>query len=399
MAWPFNRKIEVKENPVGAAFFVGGAEWARTNDPRKYIAEGYQLNVVVYSAITEICRAVAGLEVEVVTESGDVLDKHPALDLLRKPNPAQGGAEMLAEMFTNYLLTGEMAAVRSPDAGKPVELWAVNPIYLAVKPGKTGMAAGYTFDAGQAPRQFTVNPVTGDCPLFFLKMYNPLDYWRGQAPLVAAALAADTHNSGMRWNYALLRNSARPSGLIKLAGEASGQVVASIREWFKRAWQGEEGAGAVPVLPNGAEWVPMASTSRDMDFMNTQKEAAKLIARAFGVPLPLIDNDASTFNNLEQARERFYTDTVLPMFKLFLERFGAWILPAYGGNLRFQVNEDKIGALEGIRTRLFERMLKAVSSGVLTTDEAREAIGYDPLGNAAAVEDLQKAMARLGYGE
>ena len=132
--------------------------------------------------------------------------------------------------------------------------------------------------------------------------------------------------------------------------------------------------------------------------MSTQKEAAKLIASAYGVPLPLIDNDASTFNNLEQAKERLYTDTILPIFREWLSQFGAWLLPFYGQGLSFQVNEDKIGALEGVRTRLFDRMMKAVAAGVLTADEAREAIGYAPLGDDVQPDDVQRAMALIGYG-
>jgi HK97 family phage portal protein len=142
----------------------------------------------------------------------------------------------------------------------------------------------------------------------------------------------------------------------------------------------------------------MDTSPRDMDFLNTQKEAAKLIASAYGVPLPLIDNDASTFNNLEQAKEKLYTDTILPLFREFLSQFGNWLLPLFGEGLRFQINEDKIGALEGIRTRLFTRMMQAVAVGVLTVDEAREAIGYDPLGDDVQTQDVQRAMSLIGYG-
>jgi len=218
-------------------------------------------------------------------------------------------------------------------------------------------------------------------------MYDPLNYWRGQAPLVAAGLAADTHNAGMRWNYALLKNSARPSGLIKLAGDGSGEVVVRLREWFKRAFQGERAAGEIPILTGGAEWVAMDTNPRDMDFVTTQKEAAKLIASAFGVPLPLIDNDASTFNNLEQAKERFYSDTVLPMFNEFLAAFGNWLLPWYGDGLTFGVDLDQVAALEGVRTRKYDRVIKAKAAGVLTVDETRVALGYEPLGGVAALLD------------
>lgn len=399
MAWPFSRKIEVKEHPTGAAFFSpGGPAWSRQSNRIAYVDEGYQLNVVVYRAVTEITRAVSDLVIEVAS-NGDPVDNHPALDLLARPNPTQGWDGFIAEAFTNYLLTGEMAIARYPETGRIAELWSLNPLYLQVEPGRSGIAAAYVYDQNNSKKAFPVDKLTGRSQVFFQKMYNPLDYWRGQSPLMAASIAADTHNAGMRWNYSLLRNSARPSGLIKLASDTGGEVVARLKEWFKSAFQGEHNAGQIPVLPAGADWQAMDNSPKDMDFTTTQKEAAKLIASAFGVPLPLIDNDASTFNNLEQAKERLYTDTVLPLFNSFLSQFGAWLLPAFGQGLSLQVDMDQIGALEGLRTRLYDRMLKGVAAGVLTVDEARIAIGYEPLGDAALQSDMTKAMGLLAYGK
>ena len=399
MAWPFSRKIEVKDHPTGAAFFSpGGPSWVRQSNRVAYVEEGYQLNVVVYRAVAEITRSVSDLVLE-VTLRGEPVENSPALDILARPNPTQGWDGFISEAFTNYLLTGEMAVARYPETGKIVELWNINPLYLQVEPGRTGIAAAYVYDQNNAKKVFPVDRLTGRSQMFFMKAYNPLDYWRGQSPLMAAGIAADTHNAGMRWNYSLLRNSARPSGLITLAADAGGEVVARLKEWFKKSFQGEHNAGEIPVLPAGAEWKAMDTSPRDMDFTTTQKEAAKLIASAFGVPLPLIDNDASTFNNLEQAKERLYTDTVLPLFNAFLSQFGAWYLPAFGEGLALRVDMDKIGALEGLRTRLYDRMLKGVMAGVLTVDEAREAIGYEPLGDDAMKEDVVKAMGLLAYGD
>lgn len=399
MAWPFARKIEVKEHPTGAAFFSpGGPSWVRQSNRVAYVEEGYQLNVVVYRAVAEITRSVSDLVIEVVA-GDDPVDGHPSLALMARPNPAQGWDGFIAEAFTNYLLTGEMAIVRYPDTGKAVELWNLNPLYIKVDPGRGGLPAAYVYEQNNTTKAFPVDRITGRSQVFFMKSYNPLDYWRGQSPLMAAGIAADTHNAGMRWNYSLLRNSARPSGLVKLTTEAGGEVVARLKEWFKRAFQGEHNAGEIPVLPAGADWVAMDTSPRDMDFVTTQKEAAKLIASAFGVPLPLIDNDASTFNNLEQAKERLYTDTVLPLFNSFLSQFGAWLLPVYGEGLSFRVDMDKIGALEAMRTRLYDRMIKAHAAGILTAGEAREAMGYEPLGDDAMKEDVAKAMKLLAYGD
>lgn len=390
--------VEVKENPVGAAFMVpAGASWVRPDNKRAFITEGYQTNVVVYRAVREITGALSDLVLE-VKQGENVQDSHPALELLKRPNPVQGWDTFIKEAFTNYLLLGELSIVSAND-GIPSELWNVNPLHVEVVPGRGGIAARYVHKLNSVTTVFEVDRMTGMGNMFFMKMYNPMDYWRGQAPLVAAGLAADTHNAGMKWNYSLLKNSARPSGLIKLGEGAGGEVVGKIKEWFKTAMQGERNAGEIPILPGGADWVAMDNSPRDMDFTTTQKEAAKLVASAFGVPLPLIDNDASTFNNLEQAKERFYTDTILPMFNEFLSQFGNWLLSRYGEGLQFCVDMDQIVALEAARTRKFERMVRAFGAGMISMDEAREAIGYAPAGDDMIEEDVAIATRMLAYGK
>jgi len=415
--WPFKRAappVEVKANPVGAAFYVPhGAEWRRPSAWRAYVEEGYQLNVVVYRAVREIAQAISNLEIEVYS-GGDVLDDHPALSLLARPNPLQAFDAFVEQVITDYLVFGEAAIVRPRGQKQPAELWPVSPAHVEVVPGMTGLPSAYRHNVNNRRTEFPVDPITGQADLFFFKSYNPVDYWRGQSPLMAAALAADTHNAGMRWNYGLLKNGARPSGILKTAGNLGRETIDRLREFFRARYQGEGNAGNIPILEGGLEWQAVDTNPRDMDYISAQKETAKLIASALGVPLPLVDNDASTFNNVEAAKERFYTDTVVPLANRFLGAFGAWLLPAYGEGLRFAVDMDAIPALEASRGRKFDRMMKAVQAGVLTIDEAREAIGYDTLGGAAAEldpigqsflapggpvdGDAVKALARLGYG-
>jgi HK97 family phage portal protein len=404
MVWPFTRR-EVKEHPAGAAFYVAGAgAWQKPQNRRAFVEEGYQLNVIVYRAVQEITRSLADLAIE-VARGEDVADAHPALTLLARPNPTQGWDAFIGEAFTNFELTGELAIVRYPETGRVAELWSLNPLYISVEPGTKGIPKAYVYEQGGTKIRFPVNPLTGQSQLFFHKTYNPMNYWRGQAPLEAAGLAADTHNAGMRWNYSLLKNSARPSGLVKLEAGTGPEVVARIKEWFKRAMQGDSNAGEIPVLPGGADWVPMDNNPRDMDFLSTQKETAKMIAAAFGVPMPLIDNDSAKFDNYQTARESFYTDTIIPKFNSFLASFGNWLLPAFGEGLQFRVDEDRVAALEPMRGRKFDRMVKAVMANILTIDEARVAIGYDPRGGAADELDPLAGVAfpadqakALGYG-
>ena len=107
--------------------------------------------------------------------------------------------------------------------------------------------------------------------------------------------------------------------------------------------------------------------------------SAKFIATVMGVPLPLVDNDASTFNNMEQAKERLYTDTVIPQFTGLLQSLNAWLLPKFGlDGYELKPDLDSIPALEALRQRRFDRAIAAYEKGVLTIQESREMIGYQP---------------------
>jgi HK97 family phage portal protein len=375
--WPFKR-TEEKAHPAGGALMIGGGPaWARKDKSQQYISEGYQLNVIVYRAVNEIVRAATSINVELYNGE-DAVEQHPVLDLLKQPTPGGTWQTWLTEMLVNRMLLGEMAAA-SDNPRQPTEIWPLMPMNIAVVPGASGLARQYIYEVNRKKTVFEVDQITGQSDLLFVKTYNPSDYWRGQSPLMAAAIAGDTHNAGMRWNYSLLKNSARPSGLIRFkTGYPSGEMINRMREYFKARMQGAENAGEIPMLADDAEWQQLSQSARDMDFSNTMRETAKYVAAALGVPLPLIDNDASTFNNLEQAKERLYTDTVIPLMRDVLASLNTWLLPRYGDGLELRLDLDTIPALEALRERMFQRAVTAYREGVLTLQEARMLMGYQP---------------------
>lgn len=391
---------EEKANPVGVSLMVGGgAGFLKWTDKRAFVEEGYQRNPVIYMAVEEIAKAIAGLEFE-LKRGDEYIEDHPLLDLLKRPNPMQGGREFIKTCIVDYLTQGEMAIAQPQGQKQPVELWRVDPSEIEVKPGRGGIPAAYVHRRNGVQTDFPVRGVTAPrADLFFYKRFNPRDYWRGQSPLMAGGIAGDIHNRGQEWNYNLLKNAAKPSGIVSFKDDPSEETVSRLKEWFKRAFQGSENSGEIAALTGGAEWAQTSLSPLDMDFMNSMTEAKKLIAGVFGVPLPLIDNEAATFANMDTAKERFYTDTVLPLANEWLEAFGAWILPAFGDDLELCIDMDDIPALEAVRNRKFDRVMKALNAGIITVDEARDEIGYDPMDPADAQDqdDVEDA-AQAAYG-
>lgn len=78
----------------------------------------------------------------------------------------------------------------------------------------------YEYAVGGRKHRFAVED--GVTPVCHIKSFHPQDDHYGFAPMQAAAMAMDVHNSASRWTKALLDNAARPSGAIVYRG-AEGQ--------------------------------------------------------------------------------------------------------------------------------------------------------------------------------
>lgn len=409
-----SNKVEKKENPTGKAIFLQNQYKTKNRNDLIYAQEGYGQNVIVYRCIREITTALGQVEIEVQSAKDSApIETHPALDLLRKPNPTESWSQFIRHAFTDYLISGNMFVTKDKAGNSiPIELWAQSPLFMEVKAGRGGMPAFYKYKTAQDEVVFTVDQITGQSQCFHLKTYNPENPFLGLSPMSHSALAADVHNSGLKWNSSLLENGARPSGMVKFPDTPTNDVIGQLKEYFKKTVQGKNNAGELPVLTGGADFIEMQVTAKEMDYMKLMQECAKYVASAYGVPLPLIDNDASTFNNLEQAKERLWTDTVLPLLNEFLEAFGNWLLPAYGKDLKFGYNIDSIPALESLRTKRFTRMADGIGKGMLTINEAREANGYEeieggdellipsnlvPMGIDSGTDEEDAALKTLGY--
>lgn len=358
---------------------------------KKLFEEGYKYNVVVFRCTDSIIKAVKGIDVRIkegdkyIEPDNSNKGAQAVYKILRKPNPKQYKGAFLTEAFINWLILGEMFIVTAEDRDQtPQELWNLDPLEMHVKPGK-GLPRAYEQKVNGQTVRWDVDQLSGDSQVFFWKGHNPTDKWRGMSPLHAAALAADTNNAGLRWNFSMLKKGGRLTGLIKYkAGNPDEQAVNRLRKWFKNTIQGEYNAGEIGVLTGEAEYQELGKNPKEMDYIKTVDKTTAFIAMAYGVPLPLVLNEAATFNNYREAKELFYTDTVMPLYQEFLESFGGWLLPKFGlENAVLEFDEDSIPALESLRERRNERVRGLVKDGIISPDEGRTELGYSPRGGFA----------------
>jgi len=376
--WP-RRRMSAPETKDSAARTLvalttqGRPQWT----PRDYeclAREGFAKNPVAYRCIRMIAEAAASAPLVVFHEGRRAAD-HPLQSLLDRPNPEQGGPDLM-EAFFGSLQTAGNAYLEAAGLDQPGELYALRPDRMKVVPGRQGWPEAYDYSAGGRSVRLG-RDADGWLPVLHLKLFHPADDHYGFSPLEAAAFAIDVHNASGAWNKALLDNAARPSGALVYTSREGGdrlteQQFDRLKTELSDAHVGAANAGRPLLLEGGLDWRPMSLSPADMDFIEGKHAAAREIALAFGVPPQLlgVPGDA-TYANYREANGAFWRQTVIPLAERAARAMTAWLGVKFPG-ARIGCDLDAVPALSAERESLWARLEAAT---FLSPEERRRMAG------------------------
>lgn len=387
MIFEFLRRAEkaVPEQKASAtgrvvAFGTSGRVAWSPRDGVSLVKNGFQGNPVGFRVVKLIAEAAAALPL-VLQDAGRRYEAHPVLDLIRRPNPAQGRADLFEALYAQLLLSGNGYLEAVPGAGRlPAEVHVLRSDRMSLVPGADGWPVAYDYTVGGRKHRFDMTgPVP---PICHIRSFHPQDDHYGLSPMQAAAVAVDVHTSASAWSKALLDNAARPSGAIVYRGsDGQGQLSADQYERLvsemESHHQGARNAGRPMLLEGGLDWKPMGFSPSDMEFQKTKEAAAREIAVAFGVPPMLlgIPGDA-TYANYQEANRAFYRLTVLPLAARVTAAVGNWLTAYLGEPVEIRPDLDQVPALAVERDQQWARVGAA---DFLTRDEKRLILGLPRL--------------------
>ena len=266
--------VEVKASAAGPVIAYGGAGrvvWSPRDTPA-LTRTGFTNNPVGFRAVKLIAEAAAAIPL-LLQDADRRYQTHPVLDLIGRPNAAQGRAELLEALYGQLLLTGNGYLEAVGAAGLPYELHVLRSDRMSLVPGADGWPEAYDYAVGGRKHRFPAS-VDGPSPICHIKSFHPQDDHYGLSALQAAATAIDVHNAASAWSKALLDNAARPSGAIIYTGP-DGQGSLSQDQYDRLIYemeaqhQGARNAGRPMLLEGGLDWKPMGFSPSDMEFQKT----------------------------------------------------------------------------------------------------------------------------------
>ena len=397
---------EIKQSPITMFSNINYAQGQKYNYD-ELVKEGYENNAIAFRCINEISQGAAGVRLKLFRGKLTV-DDHPILDLLERPSPTKGYVELFESLYSFLLLSGNSYLIGSGGEGPPKELYCLRPDRVKIVPGQMSLPLSYDYTInGKVVSQYEVDQTTGESAVKHFKLFHPKHDHLGLSPLVSAATNIDSHNLTNVHNVSLLQNGARPSGAVifkpkdetgssvQLSDSQRAQIIKDMESRFS----GTGNAGRPMLLEGDFSFQQMGMSPKDMDFSVLKKMSAIDIALCFGVPAQLVGiPDAQTYNNMPEARLALYEETIIPILRRIQSDLNEWLTPKFGDGLRLEYDIDSIPAMAESRKRVFESVVSGVNAGILTRNEAREKLGFDPIkgGDALFIPATMMPIGLMG---
>ena len=399
-------RTEEKQAPSNMVGYFGvGSGDAKNYKYQDLAKEGYLKNAIVYRCVNEISKGAGA--VDFMLKNDDMMvEEHPLLDLLKRPNPLQSSSEFFNSLFGFLLLSGNAYILKvGSEVGSPRELHLLRPDRIQIKGGGKPIPDRYEYIVnGRVQNVFDVDQDTGSSEIKHIKLWNPLDDYYGCSPLQAAAEEVDQHNLSSKHNINLLNNGARPSGAVIFKPKDDQGFAVNLTESQRQQlltdlnnrFVGSGNAGRPMLLEGDFDWKEMGLSPKDMDFINLKHMSATDIALCFGVPSQLVGvPDSQTYSNIAEARLALYEETIIPHLKLIQSDLNEWLVPMFSEELEFCYDIDGIPALAERKRKTYENITSAVNTGIMTRNEAREIIGLSPISGG---DDLYINAALMPIG-
>ena len=337
------------------------------------------LNEVVYGCISLITLAALDVDWLLYRQQGkDAVEvtSHPVLNFLARPSKTASWSRFMEEYLHYLLLAGNcylrkyIGSFGAYGEVEPLRPDKVTPI------GKGKFIQRYDYYTPEG----RVEPIKPE-EIIHVKLFNPKDELVGLSPITTIATQIDIASYSQAWMLALLEKGAMPAVVFSMPADKSLTQPQRdfLKEQIKDKVLGYENVMNPLILEGGMKPEKVAFSPKEIDFMPLTKTVLRKICNVFHVPSELLgDSENKTYSNVKEANKALYELATFPRLNLLKDELNHGLLPLFKNteNMFIDFDTSNIEALADDKDALWTRVNRAVDTGVITRNEAREIIKY-----------------------
>lgn len=331
------------------------------------------------------------LEISICKEDAlQAYDNHYLNEILLNPNPQQGQAEYMENLFGFKLITGDAYEFAEfKDNGKDIQnMWVLPSHNMKILTDNYDTfpmrERGYVLEVGSKQQEFKPNQINHS------KYWSPYYYGDGShlygfSPLESAWISTLQSNHAREAAIEQLQNRG-VRGIFTVESDKiqSEQSWLSAKDQLHIDWQNNSKNYKDKIMPifGRGQWHNVGLSIKDLAIIETAGMTDRDICNVYGVsPILLGDNSASTFDNYKTASKELVTRCVLPLLSSIrssrnkkLLQNGDW----NSSNDKIVVDFDPTVFTE-LYDDVFEMAKDMRAIGVYTDNEIRIATNYEGL--------------------
>jgi HK97 family phage portal protein len=349
-------------------------------------------NSAVFACLQAIAVAVAEPPLRVYRVApGERIEQErtPLGDLLDRPNPHMTTDVLLSYTAVSLHVEGNAywrkLRAGNPESGNVVELWPISPSRMEpiTRNGSGDFISFYRYTSASG----RVEDIPTENVVHFRYGIDDDDHRVGLAPLKRLLREISSDQQATRYADRLLANLAI-NGLALTFDKETAQFSQADADQMKariQAAYGGDNIGSVAVVGPGGKLEALGFSPEQMDLKVLHRVPEERISAVLGVPAIVAGLgaglDRSTYSNFSEAREAFTETKLLPLWRSLAGTLQLQLVRDFTSDRAIVVDfdTDEVRALSTDLDAQATRLQGLVASGILTTDEARAELGYEPL--------------------
>ena len=350
----------------------------------------------IYACVTLIASDIAKLRPQIREQANgawaDVTSDVPAGKVLQKPNRYQTRLQFIEQWLISKMVTGNAYILkrRSQDRfGAPVkELYVLDPSMcrpLVAESGDVFYAVGEDNLSGVFTPRHGVDALPASEVIH--DRMNCLFHPRvGVSPIFACGASATQGNRIQNNSAKFFENMSRPSGMLTAPAEISDETAERLKREFEQNFSGNN-LGRFFVAGDSLEYKPITISAHDAQLVEQLRWTVEDVARAFRVPLHMLNAGAApTLNSIEAIEQSYYSRTLQP----HIEAIELCLDEGLGLTAGQRTEFDLDGLLRMDSAAMYEALGKGVGGGWMAPNEARARMNLPPVdGGASPLAQMQ----------
>lgn len=329
----FLKAIPTVKRTTDNEFLLGGRFQTIFGSPSGSLIEEqtYTSTPWPYAAINAISRNIQTVPFVFEKEGGPAAQNHAFVELFERPNRWQGFGQFMESLVSWLHLEGEVFIVlrRENENTVPKEMTCDNPTHWEeVVDEDTKRLVGWfrvMEDGTKTPFRFH--------EVIHIKFWNPLNEFRGLAPMSAARSAIAQDKLTNEFNTTFFANSGSPNGVIEMEENLTEKQFERLARQYDDRHGGAGNAHKMLLLEGGAKFKQTTFSQKDMEFLNQKKWNRDEILAVYGVPkmeVGIIEEGANLAVIKMQSQE-FWQKNLIPKMDLIVWAFWAQLFSRING--------------------------------------------------------------------